>query len=248
MAKIAIFGANSAIASACARQWIAEGNSLFLVGRNPDRLKTLSDDLAVRKGPDQVVAGACADLNDFARHDDLLAQAQKSLGGLDVVLVAHGSLPDQKACEASVPTALDEIRTNALSVISIATLAANIFEGEKRGVLAVIGSVAGDRGRQSNYLYGAAKAMVAVFLQGLRNRLAKSGVAVVTIKPGFVDTPMTAHLEKKGPLWAQPEDIARGVVNAVARRRDVVYLPGIWRWIMLVIRHIPEAVFKRLSL
>ncbi|MGO9389775.1 SDR family oxidoreductase [Rhodoblastus sp.] len=248
MAKIAIFGANSAIAAACARQWIAEGNSIFLIGRNSDRLKTISDDLGVRKGADQIVAHACADLNNFTRHASLLAEAQRSLGGLDIVLIAHGSLPDQKACEASVQLTLDEINTNALSTISIATLAANFFEREKRGVLVVVGSVAGDRGRESNYVYGAAKGMVSVFFAGLRSRLAKSGVAVVTIKPGFVDTPMTAHLEKKGPLWAQPEDIARGIASAVSRRRDVVYLPWIWQLIMLVIRHIPEAVFKRLSL
>lgn len=248
MTKIAIFGATSAIAAACARRWIAEGASLFLIGRDPDKLRVLLDDLAVRKGPDQEVAGAAADLDDFARHGPLLAQAQEALGGLDVVLIAHGTLPDQKACEASVDRSMAEIRTNALSVLSIATLTANLFETAGRGTIAVIGSVAGDRGRGSNYVYGASKGMVAIFLQGLRNRLARSGVAVVTIKPGFVETPMTANIAKKGLLWAQPDGVARGIVRAVARRRDVVYLPGFWRLIMLIIRHIPEAIFKRTSL
>ena len=141
-----------------------------------------------------------------------------------------------------------EIETNALSLISLATLAANRFEAEKRGVIAAIASVAGDRGRASNYVYGAAKGMVAIFLSGLRNRLARSGVAVVTIKPAFVDTPMTASFEKKGLLWAKPDAVAAGIVRAIDRRADVVYLPGFWRLIMLVIRHIPEAAFKRLSL
>ena len=148
MAKIAIFGANSAIAAACARQWIAEGNSIFLIGRNSDRLKTISDDLGVRKGADQIVAHACADLNNFTRHASLLAEAQRSLGGLDIVLIAHGSLPDQKACEASVQLTLDKINTNALSTISIATLAANFFERENAVCLSLSArspEIAGER-------------------------------------------------------------------------------------------------------
>ncbi len=248
MSRIAIFGATSAIATACARRWIAEGDSVFLIGRNPDKLRALVEDLAVRKSGEQKVASAVADLDDFSQHEALFAGAQTALGGLDVVLIAHGSLPDQKDCEASVERAMAEIRTNALSVVSIATLAANLFEPAGRGTIAVIGSVAGDRGRQSNYVYGAAKGMVAVFLQGLRNRLARSGVAVVTIKPGFVDTPMTANIARKGLLWAQPDAVARGIVGAVARGRDVVYLPSFWRLIMLAIVHIPERVFKRMSL
>jgi hypothetical protein len=248
MSRIAIFGATSAIATACARRWVAQGDSLFLIGRNPDKLRAVADDLNVRKSAEQVVASTAADLDDFARHEPLLAEAQAVLGGLDVVLIAHGSLPDQKACEASVERTLAEINVNALSAISIATLAANLFEPAGRGTIAVIGSVAGDRGRQSNYVYGAAKGMVAIFLQGLRNRLARSGVAVVTIKPGFVDTPMTAGIAGKGLLWAQPDGVARGIVGAVARGRNVVYLPGFWRLIMAVIVHVPERIFKRMSL
>ena len=125
---------------------------------------------------------------------------------------------------------------------------ARCFEARGAGQLAVISSVAGDRGRQSNYVYGAAKGMVSLFLQGLRNRLFASGVHVLTIKPGFVDTPMTAHIKKGGPLWASPEQVAKGIVWAIDRRRDVAYVPGFWRPIMAVIRALPESVFKRLHL
>jgi short-subunit dehydrogenase len=247
--RIAIFGANSAIAAAAARRFLARGDGLFLVGRDPAKLAALVQDLKVRlAGGAGVIASAVADLNDLSRHASLIKDAAAALGGLDVVLIAQGSLPDQKACEASVEATMREIETNALSVISLATLAAIRFEAEKRGVIAAIASVAGDRGRASNYVYGAAKGMVAIFFSGLRNRLAKSGVAVVTIKPGFVDTPMTASFEKKGLLWAKPDAVAAGIVRAIDRRADVVYLPGFWRLIMFVICHIPEAAFKRLSL
>lgn len=246
--RVVIFGATSAIAQAVARQLVSEGSSLFCVGRNGDRLSALLQDLTVRAGAGQVIDGRPADLSAMTTHAELLQAAADALGGLDAVLIAHGTLPDQGACEASVPATLAEIETNALSVISLLTLAANRFEAEGRGVIAAISSVAGDRGRQSNYVYGAAKGMVSLFMQGLRNRLHRSGVAVVTIKPGFVDTPMTAAFDKSGPLWARPEQVARGIVRAMRRGDGEVYLPGFWRLIMLVIRLVPEAVFKRLKL
>ena len=141
-----------------------------------------------------------------------------------------------------------EIETNALSVINLLTLLANHLEKQQHGVIAVISSVAGDRGRQSNYVYGAAKGMVTLFLQGLRNRLTKVNVDVVTIKPGFVDTPMTAAFDKNGPLWARPEQIAKGIIRAMQKGKDEVYLPWFWWGIMLIIKHIPEIIFKRMSL
>ena len=246
MSKVAIFGANSAIAAAVARRLVARGDSLFLVARNAGILEALKQDLGVRGAG--AVASAVADLNDLAGHEALFDEAEAALGGLDVVLVAHGDLPDQKACEASVEATLAAFQTNALSAISLAAIAANRFEAQRSGVIAVIGSVAGDRGRQSNYVYGASKGFVAIFLEGLRNRLGKADVAVVTIKPGFVDTPMTAAFEKKGLLWAKPDAVSAGIVKAIDRGAAVVYLPGFWRLIMLVIRHIPEFLFKRLSL
>lgn len=247
MRGIVIFGATSAIAAACARSWAPRGDSLFLVGRDSSKLDRLVADVRVRSTGGQVLA-ASSDLDNLSAHESLLAMAEQALGRIDVVLIAHGTLPDQRACEASSDLALREIHTNALSVISLATLIGNRFAAQSSGVLAVITSVAGDRGRRSNYVYGSAKGMVSIFLSGLRNRLAACGVTVLTIKPGFVDTPMTAHIAKSGLLWAQPEDVATSITKAVEKRRDVVYLPWFWRWIMLVIRFIPERLFKRMSL
>ena len=246
--KIVIFGATSAIAIACARQWIAQGASVFLVGRNAEKLATIAQDLSVRKGQGQIVETAVADLSDLSGHAALFERAQASLGGLDTVLVAHGSLPDQTTSQDSIQTVLAEINTNGLSAISLATLAAQSLDANGGGTVAVISSVAGDRGRGSNYIYGAAKGLVSLYLEGMRNRFARSNVHVLTIKPGFVDTPMTAHIEKKGALWAKPEQVATAIVRAVAQRRDVIYVPGFWRPIMFIIRHIPERIFKKMSL
>ncbi len=243
--RILVIGATSAIAEAAARQWAARGEALFLVGRQRQRLDDIAADLKVRGATKTGVFAM--DVTDVAAHATMLDAAVAELGGLDVALIAHGTLPDQKACEASVETTLREIDNNGLSVIALCTLLGNRFEAQGSGSIAVIGSVAGDRGRQSNYVYGAAKGMVTRFLQGLRNRLAKKNVQVLTIKPGFVDTPMTAAF-KKGALWAQPADVARGILAAIDKGKDEVYLPGFWRLIMLVIRHIPEFIFKKLSL
>ena len=249
MKSILVIGATSAIAEHCARLWAADGAKLFLVGRNAKRLAMIADDLRVRGQAHGVqVASFVMDSNDTASHQAMLDAALGYLGKMDATLIAHGTLPDQKACEESVDMTLAEIAGNGLSVIALATRLANVFERQGSGCLAAIGSVAGDRGRQSNYTYGAAKALVDRFFEGLRNRLAPKGVSVLLVKPGFVDTPMTAAFDKGGPLWAAPERVAREIVAAMASGRQVLYTPWFWRWIMLVIRHIPERIFVRLKL
>lgn len=248
MDRVVIFGATSAIAQACARLLVREGASLVLVGRNPDKLLALTQDLRARAVGGQVIEPIQADLAVLDRHQDLVDRAWATLGRVEVVLIAHGVLPDQARCEKSVEEMLDSVNVNALSVASLLTIVANRMEDQGRGTIAVITSVAGDRGRKSNYVYGAAKGFVNLFLQGLRNRLYDKGIRVVTIKPGFVDTPMTAHLEREGILWAKPERVARGMVKAIEKGRDVVYLPWFWCPIMFVVRAIPERFFKRLSL
>jgi short-subunit dehydrogenase len=246
VSQVLIIGATSAIAQAVARRYAEQGANLFLVARDAERLDAVADDLVVRGA-----AGAdvlAADLTDLDRHPEIVAAALDGLSGLDTILIAHGVLPDQDACEQSAHEALHSIDVNFLSVVSLLTPLANQLADRKAGVIAVISSVAGDRGRQSNYIYGAAKSGLDTFLAGLRNRLFKSGVHVLTIKPGFVATPMTAHIPERGALWAQPEDIAAGIIKAIEKRRNVVYLPSFWALIMLIIRSIPESIFKRLSL
>ena len=245
MKRIVVFGATSAIAQACARIWAGRGDALFLVGRNAERLEAVAGDLKVR-GASQV-EWLAHDLADLEAHESLVARADAALGGIDVALVAHGVLGDQMLLREDVSLAVESIHVNFVSAASLLAHLANLLERRKAGTIAVISSVAGDRGRQSNYVYGAAKAGLTAFASGLRNRLQKSGVSVVTIKPGFVDTPMTAHV-KKGPLFARPDTVARAIVRAIDRRKDVVYVPGFWRLIMWVVRSIPERIFKRLSL
>lgn len=246
MNKWLIVGATSAIAEATSRLWATRGYSFFLVARDVRKLDIVKQDLLSR-GASRVELGTFSadDSHQMAR---LFDEAANTLGGIDGILVAHGSLPDQARCEQDLDLALREIQINGLSVIHLCGHAANYFETRKSGTIAVISSVAGDRGRKSNYVYGSAKGMVSIFLQGLRNRLSSSNVNVLTIKPGFVDTPMTRNFDKGGPLWAQPEDIGNGIVSAVDKGRNVVYLPWFWSLIMLVIKHIPEFIFKRLSL
>lgn len=245
MQKVLIIGATSAIAEATARLYAKQNASLYLLARNAERLESLANDLKLRGAIS--VNYHIFDANLFAEHEVLLKNAIQQLGGIDIVLIAHGTLSDQKQCEKNFELTLQEFNTNAISVISLLTYLANYMEAQGKGTIAVISSVAGDRGRQSNYIYGTAKGAVSIFLQGLRNRLAKKNVHVVTIKPGFVDTPMTADF-KKGLLWAKPEDIARGIVNAISKHKDNVYLPGWWRMVMFGLLGLPERVFKRLSL
>lgn len=245
MKKVLILGATSAIAQHVARLLAARGASLYLVARNPNQLEAVRQDVATR-GAAKAEAFT-VDLNDFGQHEALVERAFTALGGLDMVLLAHGVLGDQAECEKSYAAAEKVFTTNFNSFVSLLTVVANRFEAQRSGTIVAISSVAGDRGRQSNYVYGSAKAALTAYLQGLRNRLFRSGVKVVTVKPGLVDTPMTAHL-KKGPLFTTPDVVAKGIVRAAQKGKDEVYLPGRWWLIMFIIRAIPEFVFKRLKL
>lgn len=243
--RVVIVGATSAIAEAISRELAAQGARLFLVARAQARVDAVAKDLRVRYGKE--VKTFCLDLNQISRHDEVLSAAESAMNGLDTIVIAHGTLPNQLACEGSPELTLQEFSTNALSTIALLTLVANRFESAGGGYIIVLSSVAGDRGRQSNYVYGAAKGAISIFLQGLRNRLHGKGVKVITVKPGFVSSPMTAGFEKN-LLWAKPETVGRAIVRAVEKGKEVIYVPWFWRYVVIIIKAIPEAWFKRLKL
>jgi short-subunit dehydrogenase len=242
---VAIFGATSAIAQSVARLYAEEGARFFLAGRNADRLDAVAGDLRVRGASDVHVR--TADFADLATCAPVCAEAARLLGTIDVALVAHGTLPDQDACERDDAALREAIAVNFTSHACLLTQLANVMEAQGRGSLVAIGSAAGDRGKRRNYVYGAAKAAIAVLQQGLMGRLARAGVHVTLVKPGFVDTPMTASFEK-GLLWTTPERAARSIVRAVKDRKTTVYVPWFWRWIMAALRMVPQRLFARLDL
>lgn len=243
--KMLIFGATSAIAEAVAKEIAFNHGELFLVGRNSDSLQMIAQDLLVRGA--SRVGQISGDLTHREKYGEWIEAAAEFMKGIDVVLIAHGTLGNQRELEKNADDAYDIFNVNFISAALLAEAAAHYFERGKRGTIAVIGSVAGDRGRQSNYYYGAAKGGLEIFLQGLRNRLYSRGVGVITIKPGFVSTPMTAHL-KQNFLFAKPEIVAKGIIRAIEKEKDVVYLPWFWKCILCVIKSIPECLFKRLKL
>lgn len=243
--RVLALGATSAIAEATLRLYAERGASFYLVGRNPQKVAAVQADLLTRGA--SAASTAAIDLDQTAIHPALLADAYAALGGIDVALVAHGVLGDQKAAEKDYAAAEAILRTNFLSAVSLIGELANYFEEQRRGTIAVISSVAGDRGRRSNYVYGASKGGLNVYLEGVRNRIDRAGVQVLTIKPGFVATPMTAHLPSS-PLFAQPRQVARHIVRAIEKRKDVAYVPPFWWAIMLVVRSVPGRIFKRLNL
>jgi short-subunit dehydrogenase len=244
MRSILIAGATSAIAQEVAKHFAAENASFLLAGRDPQKLAAVSDDLNAR-GAKQVETVE-VDFLDLSACPALIEGAVERLGGLDVLLVAHGTLPDQAACESDPVLALQEFSLNALSAMALLIPAANHFEAQGSGRLAVITSMAGVRGRRSNYVYGAAKASVSAFMEGLRGRMAEAGVSVTDIRPGFVDTPMTAQIPKN-PLFASAAAVGARSYRAIIAGTDVIYVPWFWRWIALVIQLIPRPIFKKLN-
>jgi short-subunit dehydrogenase len=246
MKNVLILGANSAMARAMARQLASPGVQLALAGRQVKEMEKTAGDAAIRgRGPAPWVVPF--DAQALETHAKFWHQVLAKLKTVDEVYVFFGQMHPQPEAQRDFRLAEEMLVTNYVGAVSILEKIAATLEERQAGLIVGISSVAGDRGRRSNYLYGSSKAGLSAFLSGLRNRLAPAGVHVMTVKPGFVDTPMTANLEK-GPLYAKPEAVARGIVRAAARRKDVVYLPFFWKWIMLIIIHIPEGIFKKLKL
>jgi short-subunit dehydrogenase len=246
MEKIVVLGATSEIAQHTQRILARGQKEMLLVARSAERLRSVAADLRVR-GARQIIEYT-ADLADISQHAPLVSFVLENFPDFDSVLLAYGSLLPQEKCQHSVELSLLEWQTNFTSAASLLTLFADILEQRGSGCLAVITSVAGDRGRSSNYIYGAAKAGLSVFLQGLRGRLYRSKVRVLTIKPGPVRTPMTSEMPQ-GKLFADPEGVARDICRALdGGRQETLYTPGRWRYIMAAINLVPETIFKRLSI
>jgi decaprenylphospho-beta-D-erythro-pentofuranosid-2-ulose 2-reductase len=247
--KILILGASSAVAEQVARLYAADGAALLLVARRAEPLQAMATDLRVRGAVSVDTAlcdfAACAPGKITEDFNGLLA----TLGGVDHVLIAYGVLGDQAAEEQDLRLAAASLQVNFTSTALWALAAANHLQTQGHGVLVVIGSVAGDRGRQSNFIYGAAKGGVATLMQGIAHRFGTTGPRAILIKPGPIDTPMTAHMKKGGPMWASAAQVAKQIHRAASRGGPaVVYAPTRWRLIMLIIRLLPSAVFNRTKL
>ncbi|MDW5264754.1 MAG: SDR family oxidoreductase [Edaphobacter sp.] len=243
--KILVLGATSGIAEATCRIWAAQGARLFLVARNAEKLAAVATDLRTRGA--SYVDTTVADLDNTDQHPTLLAHAVNSLTGLDVAYLTYGILGDQAKAEQDFNTAAQIIYTNYMAPVSLLTWLANFCVQRHAGTLAVISSVAGDRGRKSNYLYGSSKAGLSAFLGGLRNRVDREGVTVLAIKPGPVKTAMTSGM-KGSEKFADVDAVAKSIVNAIDKRQDTLYVPFQWQPIMFIIRNIPERIFKKLNL
>jgi decaprenylphospho-beta-D-erythro-pentofuranosid-2-ulose 2-reductase len=246
--RIIVLGALSTIAEAVARRLAHAGDHLVLAARDPARLSQVCADLTARGSPQ-----AQAWPVDLATAEDVqgeFVRMTEALGGeVDAVLVFYGALGDQKLADADGQVLRQIIAVNFASAAEWCVAAAGVLERQKQGVLIALSSVAGDRGRQSNYAYGAAKAGLTVLMQGLAHRLAPSGARAVVIKLGFVDTAMTAHIKKGGPLWAKPDAIAEKIMKVVENpNKPVVYMPWFWRPIMSVIRNVPAPIFHKTKL
>ena len=244
--KVLILGATSAIAQALCGNLARRGYSLILTGRNAGELELIANDLRIRLQGESVVEPF--DALDFAHHPAFIDRCiEHADGDLAGAILCYGYLTEQAGTESDFEQARRTIDVNFTSAVSVLNLLASYFETRNRGFIAAISSVAGDRGRASNYTYGAAKAGLSAYLQGLRGRLQKAGVRVLTIKPGFVDTPMTKGLlDPNSLLVASPDRVARDIDRAIHRGKDVLYTPWFWRGVMFVLRGMPEWLFKRL--
>jgi len=244
--RLLIVGATSAIAEQCARRWIATPSDVLLLGRDVEKLERIAVDLRIRS-PLSKITTAVADFLDSCEIREAIARFTDA-GPIDTALIAHGTLPEQGHCQQDLRDCRAALEVNGISPALFMEVIAGHMEAAGKGRLAVIGSVAGDRGRKSNYVYGAAKGLLERYAQGLQHRLAGSGVSVTLVKPGPTNTPMTAKLLDSGVSLAKAEDVAKAIVNGVGKGKPVIYAPGKWIVIMMVIKHLPRFVFNHLDI
>jgi decaprenylphospho-beta-D-erythro-pentofuranosid-2-ulose 2-reductase len=243
MSYILIIGAKSDIAKATAREYAKHGYNLYLAARNSDELKEFADDVTVRT--QRMVKLVELDILNYKSHQSFYDQfEEKPLG----VISAIGYLGEQEKAQSDFEEAQQIMDTNYTGVVSLFNIIANDFEHRRSGFMVGISSVAGDRGRKSNYTYGSAKAALTAYLSGLRNRLYDAQVYVLTVKPGFVTTKMTEGMDLPEKLTAQPEEVAEDIYKAQQKGKNVLYTKWIWRWVMLIIKVIPEWKFKGMSI
>lgn len=243
MKNVLILGATSDMAQAIAKKYAAEGWSLSLAALEPELLDPIASDLRIRSKSEVVTLDF--DATDFESHGSFYNALETKP---DAVICVFGYMSDQMEARTDFKEAHRTIDINFTGAVSILNIVAEDFEKRGHGAIAGISSVAGDRGRQSNYIYGCAKAGFTAYLAGLRNRLAKSGVHVMTVKPGFCRTKMTENLELPAALTADPEQVANAVFHGMEKKRNEIYILWMWRWIMLIIRHIPEFIFKKMGM
>ncbi len=247
MKNILVIGSSSQIAQECCKKWSSNKANILLVARNSNDLEKSFSTL--KKEGANSVATFCCDLLDPESHSNLILEANSFFKNkIDIVLIAHGSLPNQEDCQKDLNLTLQEFATNCTSTIAILTLLVDNINKKRDCTIAVITSVSADRGRASNYVYGAAKAALDTFCSGLRARFYKTGIKILTIKPGFVATKMTKHLDFPKILIAKPEKVANDICKAIDKKSDIIYSPKFWRLIMAIIKIIPESIFKRLKI
>jgi len=247
MKHIVIIGATSAIAQACAKLWVKESpKHLTLVVRDVNKAQQIQDDLQVRS-PQSKIKIMQTGFIDAIEIEKTVSTIAKQ-GQIDIVLIAHGSLPEQGECQSSVELLKDTLEINGVSPALFAECFAAVMEKNQQGTIAIISSVAGDRGRKSNYIYGAAKGLISRYVQGLQHRFANTPIKIVLIKPGPTDTPMTASLKQRGVKLASVENVALNIVNGIVKGEIVIYTPKIWQLVMLVIQHIPNHIFKKINI
>ena len=245
MKNIVIAGATSAISQAVSKELISDEVCFHLLGRDLEKLNIVANDLMSR-GAAKVICYEI-DFSDIGKHTQVVDEVCKVVESIDILFVCYGIMHPQDECEQDVSKAIEQVNANYTSAISLLVIFSQVMSKQNSGTIAVVSSVAGDRGRKSNYIYGSAKAGLSTFLEGLRYKFSESGINVLTVKPGFVDSPMTSEI-KKGFLWASPELVAKYIVKAMTKSKSVAYVPPFWFFIMLIIKMIPAFIFKKLNI
>ena len=247
MKRIVIIGATSAIAQECAKLWVKESpKNVILVVRDANKAQRVLDDLQVRSPQSKIEIVKTSFIN--PEEIEKTVHDIATQGVIDIALIAHRSLPEQANCQSDLVLCKETLEVNGISPVLFSECLVTVMGKANQGTIAIIGSVAGDRGRKSNYIYGAAKGLVARYAQGLQHRFAGSPIKVILIKPGPTDTPMTASFKKKGAKMASVENVAKIIVSGIAKGKTVIYAPGKWQLIMLVISHIPGIIFNKLNI